>query len=78
MNKRKTRKSDTITSIAMIGGFILFVYIMEIINLYKLTGQVQWNIFQSEALPESLVISGVGLSIYMLYLAWKSYRKKKS
>jgi membrane protease YdiL (CAAX protease family) len=57
---------------------IAFIYLMTVINLYKSTGKIDWNIFKSEALPQFLIFSLIALPIIITVEFLWNRRKKKN
>ena len=52
---------------------------MTVINLYKTTGRIDWNIFKSEALPELLIFCLIAIPIIIaLQYLWYGAKKKRS
>lgn len=49
--KLKLRKKDVLFSIL----FVLFLYIMTVFNLAKITKIIEWNIFKSEGIFELFI-----------------------
>jgi hypothetical protein len=59
--------------------FLVFLYFMTVINLYKSTKRIDWKVFRSEALPEFLIFCLVAIPIIItLQYLWYRAKKKRS
>ena len=47
-------------------AFVIFIYIMAVLNLGKITKKLEWNIFKSEGLKELIVISSIVLIVFFV------------
>jgi hypothetical protein len=59
---------------------ILFLYILVVMNNLKYTGEIDWNIFESEALRSPDYYIGCAFAITVVsvvYLARAVYRRRK-
>jgi hypothetical protein len=55
---------------------LIFLYIILLINLFKATKKIEWNIFKSEALSYFLILSFVVIAIYIpVQFFWKKAKK---
>jgi hypothetical protein len=45
--------------------FLIFLYIIILLNLYKATKKIEWNIFKSPALSGFLILSLIVIAVYI-------------
>jgi|GEM_PF-5667726 len=68
--KRRITKKDILFSIL----FIIFLYVMIVLNLFKSTKKLEWNIFASEDFPQFLLFC---LIVVPLIYAFTGEKKEK-
>jgi len=66
----KITKKDILFSILT----VIFLYVMVVLNLFKMTGKFEWNIFTSEAFPKFLLFCVI---LVPIIYAFTSEQKEK-
>ncbi len=69
---------NSIKNIIAILVFVIFCYLMTVINLYKSTGKIEFNIFKSEALTDWLLFVAIALPLFYLLKHFLKNKKREN
>lgn len=73
---KNIRERNFIKNLISAALFVFFVYIATVINLFKSTGKVEWNIFKSTALPKFIIFSGIAIILIILLKLFKKIKDR--
>ncbi len=66
------RKSSFVRKLIVSSLIVAGLYLVVVLNLYKSTGEWDFNIFKSAALGEFAIFAGACLGLYGIYLILKT------
>ncbi len=72
MKKKKVNLREQFFSILF---FAVVIYITTVLSLFMYTGKYDWNIFQSTALLEFSIVSGVAIVIIIIVKLFQKNRQ---
>ena len=71
------KKSSTIINFLWVLFFLVFIYILAVLNLYKISKTIEFNIFKSDGLFQLGIYAVIGIPlVFIIERMWAKHKDK--